>query len=430
MKVAFHTLGCKVNLYETNVLMEKFAENGFEIAEPTEKADIYIVNSCTVTAGGDKKTRQILRRFKRQNEDAVIVLTGCFPQAFPDVSEKIPEADIITGSSNRKMLLQYVVSFLQNGEKIIEIAPHEKGEKFETMSLHTFHERTRAFIKIQDGCERYCTYCIIPYARGFVRSKPLEDLKKEVEALAENGYKEIVLVGINLSTYGKGTEHRLVDAVELCASVNGIESVRLGSIEPDLLTDEDLRRMSALREFCPQFHLSLQSGCDETLTRMNRHYDTAFYKDLVDRIRATFENSTITTDIMVGFAGETDEEFSKSVAFLKEIGFAKAHVFPYSIREGTRAAKMTNHIDPQTKEKRTQIMLSAAEETREAFLKTQVGLEEEVLVETPIGENLYEGYTKNYTPVRFFCEENFEGKIVKIKITDCEKDFCRGEIIL
>lgn len=429
MKVAFYTLGCKVNLYETNVLLEKFSENGFDVVEPTEKADIYIVNSCTVTAGGDKKTRQILRRFKRQNEDAVIVLTGCFPQAFPDISDKIPEADIITGSSNRKMLLQYVVSFLQNGEKIVEIKPHERGDKFETMAIHSFHERTRAFIKIQDGCERYCTYCIIPYARGFVRSKPLEDLKTEVQALANNGYKEIVLVGINLSTYGKGTDFRLVDAVELCASVDGIERVRLGSIEPDLLTDEDLKRMSELKEFCPQFHLSLQSGCDETLKRMNRHYDTAFYKDLVERIRKTFENSTITTDIMVGFAGETDEEFSKSVAFLKEIGFAKAHVFPYSIREGTRAAKMTNHVDAETKEKRTHIMLKAAQETRENFLKTQVGLTEEVLVETPISENLYEGYTKNYTPVRFCSKENLEGKIVKVKITSNTADFCQGNIL-
>ena len=429
MNFAIHTLGCKVNQYESNVIMELLEERGLQQVQPSEKADIYIINSCTVTAQGDKKSRQILRRLKRQNPDAIMVLTGCYPQAFPEEASKIKEADIITGATNRHQLVEDILSFAQKREKIANIIPHERHEEFEKMSIHSFNERTRAFLKIQDGCERYCTYCIIPYSRGFVRSKNPKDLALEVKELARNGYKEIVLVGINLSSYGKGEDFGLVDAIKICAEQEGIERVRLGSIEPDLLSDEELRAMAEIPEFCPQFHLSLQSGCDETLKRMNRHYDTAFYRDLVSRIRKHFENASITTDIMVGFAGETDEEFEKSARFAEEIGFAKSHVFPYSIRKGTTAEKFKNHVSEEIKRQREKEMLQRTDKVRESFLKTQVGLTETVLTETKAQNGYLEGYTKNYTPVRFKSESTKPGDIVRVKISSADKDFCLGEII-
>ncbi|MEG2039018.1 MAG: tRNA (N(6)-L-threonylcarbamoyladenosine(37)-C(2))-methylthiotransferase MtaB, partial [Oscillospiraceae bacterium] len=345
MRCAFYTLGCKVNQYETNALIGQFMTDGFDIVSSEDIADVYIINSCTVTASGDKKTRQIMHRFKRQNPNAIIALTGCFPQAFPEVAEKLPEADVIIGASNRTRLLPLVKQCLADGgQRKIEIIAHAKNDEFEKLSITGFAERTRAFVKIQDGCERYCSYCIIPYARGFIRSKQPQDLLDELKTLAKAGYKEVVLVGINLSTYGKELGLRLIDAIELACSVDGIYRVRLGSIEPDLITDEDIARMAAQPKFCPQFHLALQSGSDGTLLRMNRHYTAGEFADLVKRIRLTFDNSAITTDIMVGFAGEDDKEFAENLAFAQEIGFAKAHVFAYSVREGTRAANFENQL--------------------------------------------------------------------------------------
>ncbi|MEG2295931.1 MAG: MiaB/RimO family radical SAM methylthiotransferase, partial [Oscillospiraceae bacterium] len=301
--------------------------DGYDIVQSDEEADVYIINSCTVTSVGDKKTRQTMRKFKRQNPAAKIALTGCFPQAFPDISKELPEADIITGSYNRAGLIKSVKEAFATGNTVVDITPHKPQEKFEQMQSQGFAQHTRAFIKIEDGCDRYCTYCIIPKARGPVRSKELEDLKTEVMALAESGYKEVVLVGINLSSYGKEIGARLVDAVELACSIDGIERVRLGSLEPELLTDEDMDRLVNLQKFCPQFHLSLQSGEDETLKRMKRHYNTASYRQIVCKIRDKFKNPSITTDIMVGFPGESQVEFEKSLAFAKEIAFAKVHVF-------------------------------------------------------------------------------------------------------
>ena len=319
MRIAFATLGCKVNQYETENLMELFLSDGFDVVEPQEEADVYVVNSCTVTSSGDKKSRQLLRRLKKQNPAAKVALTGCFPQAFPDAAELIPEADIITGSYNRKGLLQAVQKALATGERVVDITPHQRHEAFEGMSVRGLRGRTRAFIKIEDGCERYCSYCIIPTARGPIRSKPLKDIRAELEGLVENGYKEVVLVGINLSSYGKDLGLRLIDAVKLACSVEGLHRVRLGSLEPELLSDEDLSEMAKLPHFCPQFHLSLQSGCDKTLRAMNRHYDCAEYRRIVDKIREVFENPSITTDIMVGFPGETEEDFEASMTFAEEI---------------------------------------------------------------------------------------------------------------
>ncbi|WP_270739701.1 tRNA (N(6)-L-threonylcarbamoyladenosine(37)-C(2))-methylthiotransferase MtaB [Massilioclostridium coli] len=429
MRVAFYTLGCKVNQYETEIMSDLFYQNGYDVVHCDDEADVYVVNSCTVTSSGDKKARQALRRFKRNNPDAVVVLTGCFPQAFPDVDQQIPEADVITGSYNRGKVVDLVQRFLETRERVIEITPHQRQEPFEKMAVKKFTERTRAFVKIEDGCDRYCSYCIIPTARGPVRSKTMEDLKQELTDLAANGYLEVVLVGINLSSYGRDLENvRLLDAIQLACSIPGIERVRLGSLEPELLTDEDIHEMAKMEKFCPQFHLSLQSGCDATLKRMNRHYDTKEYTRIVEAIRKAFDNPSITTDIMVGFAGETDEEFQQSLEYARFIKLAKAHVFPYSIRQGTRAAKMPDQVSNAEKARRAALMAKVTGETRLEFLKTQVGKQESVLVET-FHNGIMEGYTKNYTPVRINTDENLCGQIKCVKIIDVLDDKCVGELI-
>lgn len=429
MRAAFYTLGCKVNQYETQIMMQQFAAYGYDIVESSDMADVYVINSCTVTASGDKKTRQIIHRMKRQNPSAVIAMTGCFPQAFPKEAQQLSEVDILVGAGEKKKVLESVNQYLKDGKRIVQITPHTKEERFEQMHADSFLERTRAFIKIQDGCEHYCSYCIIPYARGFNRSKPLDELKLELYDLSAKGYKEVVLVGIDLSSYGKDIGCHLVDAVTLVCTTEGIERVRLGSLEPLMLTDQNLEILASLPKFCPQFHLSLQSGCDATLKRMNRHYDTAFYRDLSARIRQKFENPSITTDIMVGFPGETQEEFEQSLAFAKEIGFGKAHVFAYSVRPGTRAAKMPDQLTNHQKEERSRQMVQVTDQSRREFLQSQVGLQESVLFETERIDGMQHGYTKNYTPVCVKVQQELCGQIHDVKITGATDDYCVGEII-
>jgi threonylcarbamoyladenosine tRNA methylthiotransferase MtaB len=428
MRIAFYTLGCKVNQYETEHLKNRFSAVGFDVVEDTDEADVYVVNSCTVTSSGDKKTRQILHRLRRQNPNAVLALTGCMPQAFPEKAEFFPEVQVITGSYNRASLLEDVQRFLVTGERIVDITPHQKGEAFEPMKTDRFSEKTRAFVKIEDGCDRYCSYCIIPKARGPVRSKPFDELKEELTAIAQNGYQEVVLVGINLSSYGKEIGLRLVDAVELACSIPGICRVRLGSLEPELLSDEDIERMSKLPQLCPQFHLSLQSGCDQTLRRMNRHYDTAFYRELVEKLRHAFSDCAVTTDIMVGFPGETEEEFNQSLRFAEEIGFAQAHVFAYSVREGTRAAVMPNQIDRKTKEQRSHAMIETTLQTRRAYLESYLGKEMDVLFECTVTEDGTLGHTMNYIPVCVSSSDPLSRKIFRVKIVEVKEDYCIGEL--
>ncbi|WP_101908805.1 tRNA (N(6)-L-threonylcarbamoyladenosine(37)-C(2))-methylthiotransferase MtaB [Marasmitruncus massiliensis] len=428
MRIAFYTLGCKVNQYETEVLSQLFAADGYDIVAPDETADIYVINSCTVTATGDKKTRQMLRHFKSQNPAAKVALTGCFPQAFPDAAEKLPEADIIMGARGRAELVKVVSRCLATDERIIDIRPHEKGETFERMAAAGFAERTRAFVKIEDGCERYCSYCIIPTARGPVRSKPMDELFEELRGLAASGYQEVVLVGINLSCYGKELGLRLIDAVELACRTKGIQRVRLGSLEPELLTDEDIERMAALPQMCPQFHLSLQSGCDETLKRMNRHYDTAEYTRITESLRRHFDHCAITTDIMVGFPGEDEEEFSRSLAFAEKIAFAKVHVFAYSQRPGTRAAVLSQQVSKAEKASRSTRMIELTERTRADFLQKQVGRAMSVLFESHVTDGIYEGYSENYTPVHVRSGEDLRGTIRPVQISGAESDFCTGSL--
>ena len=427
MKVTFYTLGCKVNQYETEAMREAFAAAGHTPVPNSAPFDAAVINSCTVTAESDRKTRQILHKVRRENPEAIIILTGCMVQAFSEEAKALTDADIICGNTDVKKTVEYAERFLKDGERIFEVSEHKKTERFNTPVLSSFAERTRAYMKIEDGCDRYCTYCIIPTARGSVRSKPLVEIAAEAETLSRAGFSEIVLVGINLTSYGKGENIDICDAVAAAAKPDGIKRVRLGSLEPDHISDNVLERLKAQKKFCPQFHLSLQSGCDETLKRMNRHYDTAFYRDLVSRIRAVFKDASVTTDVMVGFAGETDEEFSKSLAFVKEIGFAKTHVFAYSRRRGTVAYGLPAQITRAEKAERSRRMIETALACEEEFLKGLVGKTEYVLFETA-EKGFAEGYTPNYSRVRVKSDEPHTGEILPVKIISAEKECCIGEI--
>ena len=427
MKVTFYTLGCKVNQYETEAMREAFAAAGHTPVPNDAPFDAAVINSCTVTAESDRKTRQILHKVRRENPEAIIILTGCMVQAFSEEAKALTDADIVCGNTDVKKTVEYAERFLKDGERIFEVSEHKKTERFNTPVLSSFAERTRAYMKIEDGCDRYCTYCIIPTARGSVRSKPLAEIAAEAETLSRAGFSEIVLVGINLTSYGKGENTDICDAVEATAKPDGIKRVRLGSLEPDHISDNVLERLKAQKKFCPQFHLSLQSGCDETLKRMNRHYDTAFYRDLVSRIRAVFKDASVTTDVMVGFAGETEEEFSKSLAFVKEIGFAKTHVFAYSRRRGTVAYGLPAQITRAEKAERSRRMIETALACEEEFLKGLVGKTEYVLFETA-EKGFAEGYTPNYSRVRVKSDEPHTGEILPVKIISAEKECCIGEI--
>ena len=426
MKVSTITLGCKVNQYETQAMLNQLLQGGFSACQTGEDADIILLNSCTVTSTSDHKVKQTLHKARREHPHAVIVLTGCMPQAFPELAEDLTDADIVLGNSNRSSLLPHILQYLSTRQRIIDIVPHQTKEKFESMSVENFYERTRAFIKIQDGCNRFCSYCIIPYARGRVRSKPLDDLIAEVTQLAEKGYKEIVLTGINLSAFGQDINLHLCDAVEAVCAINGIERVRLGSLEPEQLSEDVIIRLSKQQKLCPQFHLSLQSGCDETLKRMNRHYTTEEYRTIVQNLRNAFDNAAITTDIMVGFPGETEEEFMQSLEFAKEISFSKVHVFAYSQRPGTKACNAPNQITKKVKETRSKQMMHVTNQTKQAFLNQQCGTIQDVLVEREINTKLYEGYTANYTPVQFHSDKNLCGQLVAVHITKANENDCYG----
>jgi len=431
MKAAFYTLGCKVNQYETQNMIEALATNGFEICGADVPVDVFILNSCTVTAESDRKTRQLIRKYRALLPRAIIVLTGCLPQVCPEDAKALEQADIVLGNTDRSELITAINEFMLTHLRVVKISPHNRHDAFMSTPIHTFHERTRAFVKIEDGCNRYCAYCIIPYARGSVRSKPLEDIASEVAGLAGSGYREVVLVGINLSAYGSDIGSDLAAAVECVCAVEGIERVRLGSLEPDLLTDNMIARLASYNKLCHHFHLSLQSGCDETLCRMNRHYNSAYYVNLLEKLRDNFYNCSVTTDIMVGFPGESDEEFSRSLDMFKSCRFARAHVFAYSRRKGTRADTMPGQIQKSEKQRRSGIMQAAAQTAQSDFLKTQVGKTLGVLIETSNPDGSFEGYSENYTKVRVQSSEGLEllGKIVYVNIATAFEEHCEGVLV-
>ena len=434
MKFAFYTLGCKVNQYETSVMQKMILDAGHEAVAISESPDVIVVNSCTVTAESDRKARQNIRKYRRANPQAVIVLTGCLPQAFPEDAKNLDSADILLGNGTNSKLLENVDKFLATGERIIDIVKHARGGKFDTPTIDRFPERTRAYLKIQDGCERYCTYCIIPYARGHIRSKPLSEIAKEVKNFVATDYKEIVVVGINLCCYGKdfndGT--RLIDAIELICHTAENCRIRLGSIEPEMISDNDIKRMAGLKNLCPQFHLSLQSGCNNTLRAMNRKYTSDEYAELCEKLRAKFPDCAITTDIMVGFPGETDEDFKQSLAFAEKISFAKAHIFPYSRRKGTIADKKPDQISKSIKEQRADKMAKVCEIEQKKFLLSMVGKTCTVLFEKENSPAYHQGYTANYTLVktpRVDADISLKKQMFDVKITGIENDYCIGEIV-
>ena len=429
-KVAFLTLGCKTNQYETNGMMQKFIEAGYEICNLEENPDIYVVNTCTVTNIADRKSRQSLRRIKEKN-DTVVVAVGCYAQVAKEQLEKMPEIDIILGNKEKKDIVGYIEEVLQKrtdlGKKeptpIVDVADISKQKDFDEYGCVTYTEKSRTEIKIQDGCNNFCTYCLIPYARGRIRSRKKENVLKEAQNIANEGIKEIVLTGIHIASYGKDfeEEYKLIDLIEDLNKIEGIERIRLGSLEPTIVTEEFAERLSKLEKVCNHFHLSLQSGCNETLKRMNRKYTTEQFKKVVEILRKYFKDVNLTTDIIVGFPGETDEEFDITYKFLKEIAFYKMHVFKYSKRDGTVAAKMPNQIDGTIAEERSKKLIELSEKNMNEFNSKYIGKELEVLFEEKQDE-FWTGHTKNYMVVKMKSENNLENKVLKVKINSVNNE--------
>ncbi len=416
--VTILTLGCKVNQYETEAMQELFLEDGYEIVENDDKADVYVINTCTVTAMGSKKSRQFIRRVKRINSDAIIVVVGCYSQVSPDEVKRIDGVNLILGTHNRSRIVEYI-NMMNIDKTIDKVNDIMKVDIFEEMKISSVKDKTRAFLKIQEGCNQYCTYCIIPYARGRIRSRQLYNIKDEVTRLANKGFKEIVLTGIHLGSYGKDIKkHSLIEAIEVTANVDGIERVRIGSLEPKSITDEFLDRVSKIKEFCPHFHLSLQSGCDTVLKRMNRRYTTDEYYESVMKIRKIFPMAAITTDIIVGFPMETDEEFNQTMEFVKKVQFYQIHVFKYSIREGTPAAKM-KQVNSNKKDIRSNKLISEAENMEKEYLQRFIGSEIEVLFEKYSNFSAM-GHTIHYVSVRVNSPINVSGEIKRVKVIGVE----------
>ncbi|MBQ6944856.1 MAG: tRNA (N(6)-L-threonylcarbamoyladenosine(37)-C(2))-methylthiotransferase MtaB [Ruminococcus sp.] len=429
-KVYFITFGCKVSQYETECLRSDFISHGFEVAQSESEADVFFINSCTVTGSGDKKSLYTVRRLRRIYPDSVIILTGCLPQSNEKIDEICPEADIITGTKDRDKIVAFTQQALAEKSRIIHVPDFVRGEEFEEIPYESTFSQTRAFMKIQDGCNCFCSYCIIPFARGRCRSKPVESVKTEAQSLAEAGHREIVLVGINLAFYGMEFGLRLVDAVEICCNTEGIDRVRLGSIEPEMLTDEDLKRLSALPQFCPQFHLSLQSGSAAVLKRMNRKYTPDEYYEIVEKIRSYFPDAAFTTDIMVGFPEETEEEFAESLAFVEKVGFSVIHVFQYSPRKGTPAAAM-KQFPKKIKEERADRMKAAGERLSRKYLENLVGKTVPVLFERENSTEFHQGHAPDHTIIKVFRENSkkcLRNSIFYVIIEECSNGYCIGRI--
>ena len=410
-------------------MIQKFQEAGYEIVDFNEKADIYIVNTCTVTNMSDRKSRQILRRAKELNENAIVVAVGCYVQVAKNEIDKIPEIDFTLGTNEKVNIVENVENFLKNGNEIsIDDVLH--NSKYGDFGDITYTEKTRAVIKVQDGCDRFCSYCIIPYARGRVRSRNPENVVKEIKDIASKGIKEVVITGIHVASYGKDFKngYGLIDLLEEINQIEGIERIRLGSIEPLWITDEVIERLKKLEKMCHHFHLSLQSGCTETLKRMNRRYTAEQFEEIVEKLRNTYNDVVLTTDIIVGFAGETEEEFQTTYKFLKKIRFYKTHIFKYSERKGTKAAEMKNQVSGENKEERSKILLNLSDEIEEKYLNEYVGKEVKVLFEEKDGE-YYKGHTANYLMVKVKTEKDVSNTIQKVLVKERDNLELIGSIV-
>ncbi len=401
MKIFYQSFGCKVSQYETENIEAQMKARGFETVSRPESADIAVINTCTVTSGADSKCRQAMHRVKKQNPRCILCAMGCMTQVAG--GEAAPqECDIVIGSRNKTLLPELIGQYLATGQRIIAVTPITDEHGFEAMQNTSVESRTRAYIKIQDGCDMYCTYCIIPYARGHICSKPLNEIKEEAAALVLSGHKELILTGINLCCYGRDFKNgtRLIDAIEAVCAVSGDFRVRLSSVEPEMISDGDIQRMARLEKLCPHFHLSLQSGCDKTLKAMKRHYTAAEYLELCQRLRESFPDCAVTTDIMVGFPGESEQDHKQSLEFAALAGFADAHIFPYSRRKGTVADTMPCQVEGSIKHRRAREMAQTTAKTREEYMKRMQGRTLKVLFEKETDPRFHQGHSGNYLLVR------------------------------
>ena len=418
LKVALHNLGCKVNAYETEAMAQKLEDAGYEIVPFNEKADVYIINTCSVTNMADRKSRQMLHKAKKMNEDAVVVAAGCYVQT---ATEKLLEdlyVDILIGNNKKKDIVEELQKYFDDNKYNKNVIDINATNEYEELELATVTEHTRAYIKIQDGCNQFCSYCIIPYARGRIRSREFDNIKQEVTELAQKGFKEIVLTGIHLSSYGNN-ENKLIDVVEMIAGIEGVERIRLGSLEPNIVTENFAKRLAKVDKICPHFHLSMQSGCDNTLKRMNRHYTSDEYFEKCELLRKYFDNPAFTTDVIVGFPGETQEDYEISREFVKKVRFSELHVFKYSKRDGTVAAKMENQIPEPVKTERSEDLIKVGENLTMEYRRKFIGKKVSVLFEEIInvaGENYWVGHTKEYIKVIMKSDKDISGDIKNVSL--------------
>jgi len=427
-KAASFALGCKVNQYESEAIAELFAEKGYEIVGIDEEADVYVINTCTVTNFGDKKSRQLIRKVKRQNENAIVAVVGCYAQTAPKELMEIAGVNLVIGTKDRAQIVEMVEQYDRANGVENHVSDIMKERVFEPLSIQKLANRTRAYLKIQDGCSQYCSYCIIPYARGPIRSREPQEVVAEVKRLAENGFKEVVLTGIHVASYGKDRrDTSLPDILKQVHEVEGIERIRFSSIEPNVVTEEFAQTMAALPKVCDHFHLSLQSGCDKTLKEMNRKYDTEKYRQAAAMLRKYLPKVALTTDIIVGFPGETEEDFRESYAFAEEIGFAKIHVFPYSPKRGTPAAARKDQLLNAVKAERSHTLIQLSDKMAADFLADAVGTDAEVLYERAVGDGIYEGHTTNYMKVHGRSEVDLTNRICKTHITRAEGEMLFGD---
>jgi threonylcarbamoyladenosine tRNA methylthiotransferase MtaB len=427
--VSFTTLGCKVNQFETEAMTEILEDEGFKVVSHQDQSDIYIINTCAVTKESDRKSRQFINKAKRLNKDALVVAVGCSVQLNSEKINSETDVDIIIGTKHKGNIGKIIKDRLNNKDNTSHIESFSGKEAFEELKISTVHDKTRANIKIQDGCSQFCTYCIIPYVRGPIRSRNHDDIIEEVKKIVENGYKEIVLNGIHISSYGaeKKEDGSLLKLIEDINNIKGIERIRLGSLEPNIITDDFAENISKLDKVCHHFHLSLQSGNDNVLSRMNRKYTSTQYLTNVELLRKYMPDSGITTDIIVGFPGETDEEFNQTYEFVKKIQFSRIHVFKYSIREGTKAAEMEEQIDENVKSVRSKKLIELGDKIANEFMEKFIGRNMSVLVENQKDNNYFEGYTTNYLKVSIKSDYNIKNKIVDVKISKVCNDYLESE---
>ncbi|WP_035171809.1 tRNA (N(6)-L-threonylcarbamoyladenosine(37)-C(2))-methylthiotransferase MtaB [Caldanaerobius polysaccharolyticus] len=430
-KAAFYTLGCKVNQYETEAMQELFEKAGYAVVDFDQVADVYIINTCTVTARSDSKSRSLIHKASKLNPDAVIGVVGCYAQVASDEIMNIPGVDLVVGT-NRKQEIVHLVEEAMKGKRVKAVGNIWNERDFEQLAVSSHKGRTRAYVKIQEGCNQFCTYCIIPYARGPIRSRPVRDVIEEINRLAHAGFKEVVLTGIHVASYGKDLEgEKLIDLIEDVSKVEGIERIRMSSVEPSLLTEEFVNRVAHMPKFCRHFHISLQSGCDETLKRMRRSYTTSDYRDVVNMIRDLIPDVAITTDIMVGFPGETEEEFEKSYDFVREMRFSHMHVFKYSKRKGTPAARYPDQVKNSVKEQRSKKMIQLGYELKQEYMSRFLGTVQHVLFEQVSDDNqgYVEGLTDTYIRVLAAGDKSLCNEILPVEFIAIEGDHVIGKLV-